>query len=437
MKRLFFLFFFVFFTFYIHTIDLVPKYLFINTSPLRAKVLIDDVDKGYLTPCIIRNLSASNKTISIVMDGYKKYNIDIAKIKSKKIEVNLTPSSFDLFFPEKSMYKIGDTQMKGPLYVSKLRSGNYNITVLDEKIAFSKISSFMPAEVSLGTSLGISSAFMIATIALAEYYKIQSYSTRDDFDSRYFNLVSRGFDIGKYVSISITSILTLALTSVIIADISTKRYDKKQKMEVENKAPGDRGETLYDTSLQFLSMGEIERSSNVLQSLIALYPESDYIPRVYYQLGQNYYIIQEFDKALENWLVFIRDYPLAAYYDYVLKNIAEIYYLNKDYKKAINMLDKVVFTENILDRETIFSFKAKLDFEVFKTTKDKVYYKLTENDYLILIDNSQNSERLDFYFLQLIQLYKMNGDSDKLVKLKNKAQEIKEPSVKQLVLSYF
>ncbi len=437
MKRILLLLFLLFFTFSIQGIDITHGYIFINSTPIRAKVLVDGLDKGLLTPCIVRNLGSLRKKVTITKEGYKDNILDLAKIKTKKIDIYLTPNSFDLYFPERIPYRIDNTQLRGPLYLSKLKGGNYSIKILNDKISFKRESPFLPAEISIGTSLGISLAFMFTSIGLSEYYRFESESTRDDFDSRHYDLVSRGFDIGKYISISISSVLVLALSSVVIADVSTKIYNKKQKIEVENKYPSDRGKSLYDTSLQFINMGEIEKSIRVLQSLIFMYPDCDYVPLVYYQLGQNYFILQDYDNALKNWLIFIEDYPLADYYDYILKNIAEIYYIKNNYEKAINFLDRIVFTENILDRETIFSFKAKLDFELFCKEKKNEYFKLAESDYLTLIDNSPNSERLDFYYLKLIELYYMVDNTDKLLVLMQKAEQIENPSVKELVLSYF
>lgn len=435
-KKLFLLFFF-FFTINIHGIDFIQDYLFVNSYPLRAKVIIDDIDKGILTPCILKNISSINRTITIKKEGYTEQVIKVSEIKSKKIDVNLTPLSISLFFPEMNLYNIGNNQIKGPLYISNLKKGNYNINKINNQIYFNQVSDYFPAEIGLATALSISTSYMFISIGLTEYYGYQSKISKFDFDQRHYDLVSRGFDISKYVSISVTSVIAVALTGVLIADFSARRYYNKQKLKIETKYPTDQGKTLYDSALQFLSIGEIDKSSKILQSLILLYPESDFIPLTYYQLGQNFYILKDYKNALINWDIFITNYPIADYYDYVLKNIAEIYYQNSDLTSAISFMNKILFTENILEREIIYSFKAKLFNENYYKNTNEENFKLAENEYLSLINNYGSSENINFYFLEIIKLYKKGNNSDKLIMLKKKAEEIPDAGIRNTILSYF
>ncbi|MBN2546125.1 MAG: outer membrane protein assembly factor BamD [Spirochaetes bacterium] len=435
-KKLILLFFF-FFTINIHGIDFIQDYLFVNSYPLRAKVIIDDIDKGILTPCILKNITSINKTITIKKEGYTEQVIKVSDIKTKKIDVNLTPLSISLFFPEMNLYNIGNNQIKGPLYISNLNKGNYNIDKIQNQIYFKKVSDFFPAEVGLSTAFGISTSYMFISIGLTEYYGYQSKIASHDFDQRHFDLVSRGFDISKYVSISVTSVIAVALTGILIADFTSRNYYNKQKLKIETKYPTDQGKTLYDSAIQFLSIGEIDKSSKILQSLILLYPESDNIPLSYYQLGQNYYILKDYNNALNNWDIFITNYPIAEYYDYVLKNIAEIHYQKGDLVSAISCMNKILFTENILDREIIYSFKAKLLNENYYKNTNEENLKLAENEYLSLINNFGSSENINFYFQEVIKLYKKGSNSDKLIMLKKKAEEIPDAGMRNIILSYF
>jgi outer membrane protein assembly factor BamD (BamD/ComL family) len=435
MNRCILLYILFIFTFYIQA-ESSQKYLFINSTPIRAKVLIDGVDKGILTPCIIKDLNGV-KIIKLVKQGYKDQIIEFSNIKSKKIDIYLTSATFDLYFPENNIYKIGDIVKKGPFYLSNIDEGSYEFKIDNNKINFIKLSPFQTSEIILGTSLGIVASYMFTSIGLTEYFKYKSESTTIDFDSRHYDLLSRGFDISKYISISVTSVLSIALMSILITDFSIRYKEKQAKYEIMDKAPIEYSKTLYDNALDFLSKGEIEKSVTVLQSLISLYPTNDYVPMAYYQLGQNYFILKQYDKALENWDIFIKDYPVFDYYDYVLKNISEIYFMRKDYKTALIFINKAVFTENILDRETIFAYKAKINFEIYNSEKNENYYNLTENQYLLLLDSFPNSDRITTYYQQLIRLYNMSGNTDKLIDLKKKAESISDPSIKDLVLSLF
>ncbi len=437
MKKAILLYILLFFTFYIQALDNSSRYLFINTNPIRAKVIIDGVDKGVLTPCLIRDMDPKAKTLKLVKDGYKDQIIDLTRLKTKKIDIYLTSLTFDLYFPENKMYKIGDISKKGPFMMTRIEQGTYQFSTANNKINFRKISPFSTSEIILGTCFGISASCMFASIGLTEYYRYRSDSTTVDFDSRHYDLLSRGFDISKYASISITSLIGIALMSIIIADAASRYNQKKTRYEMYDNFPEDESKKLYDNALDFLSKGEIDRSINVLQSLVAMYPGNDYMSMAYYQLGQDYFILKEYDKALENWEIFIKDYPEADYYDYVLKNIADIYYLRKDYKMALLEINKVLFTENILDRETILAFRAKVNFELYNEEKNSDYFRLTENQYLLLLDNFPSSDRIASYYEQLIKLYNAGGNTDKLNELKKRAGSIPDESIRNIVLSLF
>jgi tetratricopeptide (TPR) repeat protein len=437
MKRLFIPLFLLNFTFLILSQDVAVKNIFINSTPIRAKVIIDGVDKGILTPCILRNITTLQKIISVYKPGYKERIIYLKDIKEKKLNINLMPLSFDLYFPENNIYKINDVSIQGPFSFSIKKSGTYKIDMTNEKIILKQASPFLPAEISLGTSLGISLTMTATTIAMSEYYSYESKSTQIEYDKRHYEDVSQGFNIGKYAAISITSALAVALAAVIISDATIRYKEKKAAFEIKNTPPADTGRALYDTSLQLLKAGDIDKSTKILQSFITLYPDSDYIPIIYYQVGQNFFIMKNHDEALKNWNIFISEYPLGDYFDYVIKNIAEIYYLKKDYYKALEILDRASFTEDIVKREDIFSFKAKMEFEIYKAEQKADYYKLAETDYLTLIDNSASLENLDLYYLYLIELYKLSNNSDKINKLKAKAESIQDSKIRELIKSYF
>lgn len=416
------------------------KYVFINSYPIRAKVLFDGKDTNTLTPCLLRNLNPDIK-ITIKKEGYNEYRLTQNDLTGRKFEINLTPSSFDLYFPEKASYKLGNTDTKGPVYVSKLKSGTYDINITNDKIVFKKTSNFIPAYVGVGTAFGISFSAMASLIGISEYcnYYGQVKNNPDEYSRYHYKTTTGILDYAKISSIVSTGVLFTSLISLIIADAVIQYNDKKTKLEIVNKIPSNQDGIFYETALQYLSSGDIKRSNDVLNSITSLYPESDIIPKVYYQLGQNYFILQDYDNALKDWEIFLRDYPIADYYDYVLKNMADIYFEKKELLTARNQLDKILYTENILNRESIFSMRAKLNYELFIKEQEDQYYTITEKEYLTLIDDFKTSERLEVYFIQLLKLYNYKSDADKIAKLKEKAQNLNgvDEKIKEIILSYF
>ncbi|HOV13902.1 MAG TPA: outer membrane protein assembly factor BamD, partial [Spirochaetota bacterium] len=376
-------------------------------------------------------------------EGYNEYIITGQELSSKKFDINLTPNSFDLYFPERASYKLGNTDTRGPVYVSKLKSGQYDINITSNKIIFRKTSNFLPAYVGVGTAFGISLCSTGALIGISEYFNYNANEAKKsgDLQNRYhYESVTKDIDnYAKIPSIVLSGVLFTGLISLIITDAILQYNDKKAKLEISDKDPSNQDGIFYDTALQYLGSGDIKKASDILQSITSLYPDSDLIPKVYYQLGQNYFILQDYDNALKNWEIFLRDYPIADYYDYVLKNMADIYYQKKELLTARNQLDKIIFTENILNRESISSLRAKLNYELYLQEKTDDYYIVTEKEYLKLIDDFTTSERIEVYFIQLLKLYNYKGDADKITKLKEKAIKLDGVSekIKEIILSYF
>ncbi|OHD08564.1 MAG: hypothetical protein A2086_07965 [Spirochaetes bacterium GWD1_27_9] len=442
MKYLIYLFFLLFFTISIQAQDKKEniKYLFVNSFPIRAKILFDGKETNSLTPCILKDIP-QNLKITVRKEGYKDYIITQQELKLKKFEINLIPTSFDLYFPQRITYRIGSNDQKGPLYVTKLKSGKYDVSLTDGKIVFDKASDFLPFEVGFGTAFGCSFLATAGLIAASEVYAYQANESRKNvIDYERYKKAVEDIDRVKIGSIALTATLFAALTSIVITDVVLYYKTKKAKMEVSNKVPSFQDDLFYETALQYLGSGDIKRSSDILQSILTIYPESNIIPKVYYQLGQNYYITGDFINAQKNWEIFIRDYPIADYYDYVLMNFADISYQQKELIEAKNTLEKIVFTENVLNRESIFSFRSKINYELFvKDQSNDSFYNEAETGYLKLIDGFPNSERLEVYFVQLLKLYNYKESSDKIAKLKEKAEKLVgiDPKIREIILSYF
>jgi len=418
------------------------NFIFINSFPLRAKLVVNGKETSDLTPFVIKDKSfLKNKSVLLRKEGYKDYYLTRSDIASKNVDAYLIPISFDLYFPEKIKYYIGNTEVRGPVYVSKLSQGRYDVIALDDKLSFRKVSNFVIPEAILGTAFGISFAGLAGTIGLSEYFNYMANDNTLELDTRKdYMRYTEGVDIAKYASIVAAATFGVALISVIIADAIINYKAKKEKMQIINKTPAAEDSIFFETAINFLATGEIGKSTNLLLSILNLYPQSDLVPKVYYMVGQNYFLNGDFENAERYWDTFIGEYPVYDYYDYVLKSLSDIYYSKKDYKMAINLLDRIVFSDNVINRETVYSSKAKIYYDVYVVTNEEQYYVSAESEYTELINRFVSSERLDLYFAQLIKLYKYKNDNEKLQELYKKAQALNErvgPVMKNAIISLF
>jgi tetratricopeptide (TPR) repeat protein len=429
------------FTICIHAAG-AQEHLFINTDPIGASVFVNNEDTRQVTPCIIRGISSRfPPKIRIAKEGYRDYVIKQSDYQDGVATIQMTPVSFTIYFPMKTRFRIGTSTAKGPLSLNNMKSGNYNFSIVDDQILVSRYTNFMPVEAGLGAAVGLSLVWMVTSIILSEvFYQEFIDKSRDDPTSRdayYYKKLDSNFQPVKFTSIGVTAAFTVALTSVIITDIVLRTRAKKQKYEIVTKPSSD--EVFFETSKLYLGQGEIEKSIRILKLFISMYPDSNLIPSAYYQLGQNYFILEDYDSALENWIVFIDDYPLSEYYDYVLKNISDIYYQRNEYVTAKQWLDRTLYTTDKASIEEILSFKARLDTRLFQQSGNMDFFFAAEGNYLNLITNFTRSARLDTYFSQLIELYSSNNDADKLKELKEKAGslDIEDEALLAIILSLF
>ncbi|HPO50779.1 MAG TPA: hypothetical protein PLO89_10685, partial [Spirochaetota bacterium] len=266
MKNLLIFIIFLFFTFSLFSQSFGKKenikYLFLNSYPIRAKVFFDGKDTNTLTPCVIKNINPDVK-ISVKKNGYNEYFLTKSDMGLRKFDINLIPSSFDLYFPERVFYKLGSTETKGPVYVSKLKSGQYDMSVSGDKIIFRKTSNFLPAYVGLGTAFGISLASTAILIGVAEYCNFNANEAKISGETAlspkrfHYEETTKNIDTyAKIPAISLTGVLFAALISVIITDAVLQYNYKKEEMEVSDKTPSSQDGMFYDTALQYLGSGE-------------------------------------------------------------------------------------------------------------------------------------------------------------------------------------
>ena len=102
------------------------------------------------------------------------------------------------------------------------------------------------------------------------------------------------------------------------------------------------------------------------------------------------------------------------------------------------MLDKAVYTDNMLTKESIISLKSRIDYEKYLKNASDENMGLAESGYKSLIETFPNSEKLDTYYFMLVTLYKSKNLTDKLITLKEEVNNLNiDKNLKELTLSYF
>lgn len=107
---------------------------------------------------------------------------------------------------------------------------------------------------------------------------------------------------------------------------------------------GADGETSYQQALQTLRSGEYDEAIQILNAFPEHYPGSDYLPNVYYWLGEAYYVTRNFEQAITSFQIVIEQYSASDKVgDALLKRGFSEYELG-DIDKAAMTLNQVVAT---------------------------------------------------------------------------------------------
>jgi len=118
-----------------------------------------------------------------------------------------------------------------------------------------------------------------------------------------------------------------------------------------------RGDALYLLGYCYFEEGQVDKAVVVFNQLIKEFPRSDKLAEVYTRLGEHYFDVDNFDKAVYYYTL-VLDYPDSTYYENILYKLAWIYYHRG---RVIEAADYFVIlidhSEKQFGEESVGSFK--------------------------------------------------------------------------------
>lgn len=73
----------------------------------------------------------------------------------------------------------------------------------------------------------------------------------------------------------------------------------------------ENGEAAYQSALQTLRSGQYEQAIVTLSSFPQQYPQSSYLPNVYYWLGEAHYVVRQFEQAITAFQIVLDQYSVS------------------------------------------------------------------------------------------------------------------------------
>ena len=407
------------------------KAIFINSNPINADIIINGVQIDDKTPAVIRNVEESKINIVIKKQGFFNYKVK-TEFKDKNYiiaDVILTSITFSLLFPENVTLLVGNTEQDAPILLTDLKLGSYNFNRKESSIKFDYEYPLRPfTYVGIATTAATFTGAVICGLAALminqqvnnmdpDNNDLDIVRTRLNAQAEMLGFFAIGFSGGAVASGGTTAGLA----------ISEYFWKRKNIVKVKTKNEQEKFDyEIYNQANSYFNIGDWTRSIQFFETVIKEFPNSKFVSLAYYNLGQLYSIQEDTDNASKYWNIFIDDYPLADYYDSVMKNLADIYFNNNQFITARKYLDNILFIEDKLNRELILAYKGDIDFELYKDTKEEQYLIAAENEFLSLLQNYKDSTRKDLYNFRLVQLYDISKNQEKLRTILNNVKDLRD-----------
>jgi len=118
-----------------------------------------------------------------------------------------------------------------------------------------------------------------------------------------------------------------------------------------------RDDALYLLGYCYFEEGKVEKAMAVFNRLIKEFPKSDKIPEVYTRLGEHYFDVDDFSRAIY-YYSHVMEYPDTVYYENVLYKLAWIYYHKKKVVEASEYFSILIdHNEKKFGRGTVSSIR--------------------------------------------------------------------------------
>lgn len=199
-------------------------------------------------------------------------------------------------------------------------------------------------------------------------------------------------------------------------------YVKNQKYQdaidvIENQRVGNfkkvLTEVMYLNSIKHYNSGVFMNAINSFEKTIKVSTKKNINAKSYFWMGNSYYNLENYDKAIELFLKALDHYNLffESNYQTIYYHLAYSYFKKKEYLKAIDFFQKFNLNNKVKQKFKIDSY-LRLGDSFFAIQK----YDLSLNQYLSVLES--NSEKKDYALYQISLCYGfLNKIDSKIINL--------------------
>ncbi|MCF7927944.1 MAG: PEGA domain-containing protein [Spirochaetales bacterium] len=335
--------------------------LFVNSSPIRAGILIDGEDTGMQTPAVFHTLPAGEHDVLLVKPGFRdtRRTVVLTAGTPAHISPDLEEYTITLGVAGEERVRMAGGEVNTRENYLRLPEGAYRFSREPEGQE-----DRMQDDLSRETK---------NLVSIEPVYPKESLIEGLEVMVPLMFLFSTALAVNDVVEPSESELffrpMTFASYSLSAAGWAYLGMLERERQEFYQALPLgrlDRSKSLaraaevYDLGDEYLSLGRLADAIKQFTLVVERYPDSPLVPKAIYKTGKIHIIQGNTDYARETFQLILQEYPTVRTYDKARQELADLYTAQGRYGEALAELDSMVFLDPLFSRAEVSEQKVEL-----------------------------------------------------------------------------
>jgi tetratricopeptide (TPR) repeat protein len=319
--------------------------LFVTTTPIRARVVLDGEPLTGETPLMLRDIKPGEHQIELLKEDYRPVSrtLQTAPGEIAELNVELAKEFWRPAFPDEEGLQVhGQTMETGDALI-RLPEGEYSVSRQGTRLILEPVYPYQKVISALNISLPVFLSFS-AMLTLQEMLSPSNMELPLPpvvLSSYIINLGMIGLDVALHIR-----------KNKFMRSFAAER----EALESASSAVSEQ----YRRGEELLASGELDRALNVYSRITATQRDSAYFPLALYKTAKIHVITGKDSLAVLEFQLITRYYPLAELYDKAQKALADIHLRRGSFAQSCSHLDAMVLYDPLFTPEQIDLYRCEI-----------------------------------------------------------------------------
>jgi tetratricopeptide (TPR) repeat protein len=319
--------------------------LFVTSSPIRARVVLDGEPLPGETPLMLRNLKSGEHSVQILKEEYRPFSrtFTAAPGEIAEIDIELEKKYWRPAFPDEQSLLVRGTARDTDDTLLRLPEGRYDVRRQEGRLSLEPVYPYQNVITALNISLPVFLSFS-AMLTLQEM------------------LSPSDTELPVPPAVLTSYIINLGMISLDVAlHIKKGKFMRSFAAGTDELASsGSAVRDLYQRGEQLLAGGELAGALTAYSRITASHRDSEYFPLALYKSAKIHVITGKDSLAVLELQLITACYPLAELYDKAEKALSDIYLRQGAYEQSRKRLDAMVLYDPLFTPEQIDFYRCEI-----------------------------------------------------------------------------